>query len=233
MTITQEQRSHAWLAGSMFLVKFVLEGFRDGVTIVARSGQGFAEIARFAAENAVFWPFAPLNVGLPWIVISIHGYAIYLVFEPVNERLAQIALVLRLGAGFVGAASLMFRVALARLYKASETEGLFTTDQLRAGVGDTAGRGCRRHDRLDVSRRGLAAGFPVVPAIALRAARTCWLQHRHVCRAARHGCRGLHVSRAPQRVETVRAAIASRRDRDGPSARGQGPPAASKAGRKV
>ena len=35
-----------------------------------------------------------------------------------NRRLAQLALVLRLGASFVGAASLMFRVAKSRLYSA-------------------------------------------------------------------------------------------------------------------
>jgi hypothetical protein len=46
---------------------------------------------------------------------------LYVVLEPVNKRLAQLALVLRLGACFVGAASLMFRVAQARLYQASET----------------------------------------------------------------------------------------------------------------
>ena len=54
--------------------------------------------------------------------------------EPVNKRLAQLALVLRLGASFVGSASVMFRIAQARLYKASETEGLFTTEQLRTLV---------------------------------------------------------------------------------------------------
>jgi len=34
----------------------------------------------------------------------------------VNKRLAQLALVLRLGASFVGASSVMFRMAEARLY---------------------------------------------------------------------------------------------------------------------
>lgn len=54
--------------------------------------------------------------------------------EPVNRRLAQLALVLRLGASFVGAASMMFRVAQGRLYLASATAGLFTTEQLQALV---------------------------------------------------------------------------------------------------
>jgi len=62
---------------------------------------------------------------------------LYVVLEPVNKRLAQLALVLRLGASFVGAASLMFRVAQARLYTASEAESLFTTEQFRALVAVT------------------------------------------------------------------------------------------------
>jgi len=62
---------------------------------------------------------------------------LYVVLEPVNKRLAQLALVLRLGASFVGAASLMFRVAQARLYTASEAESLFTTEPVRAVVGVT------------------------------------------------------------------------------------------------
>src|SRR2546425_547384 len=41
---------------------------------------------------------------------------------------------MRLGASFVGAASVMFRIAQARLYMASQTEGLFTTEQLHALV---------------------------------------------------------------------------------------------------
>ncbi|PYQ10709.1 MAG: hypothetical protein DMH00_10295 [Acidobacteria bacterium] len=134
MSITPEQRTYARLAGILFLAKLVLEGGGDGVTILAHGGECFAETARFAAENALLWRFALLNVGLAWIVVGIQAHALYVVLEPVNKRLAQLALVLRLGACFVGAASLMFRVAQARLYTASETEGLFTTEQLRTLV---------------------------------------------------------------------------------------------------
>jgi hypothetical protein len=137
MTITPEQRTYARLAGIVFLAKFVLEGTGDSVTIIARSGESFAETARFAAAHMGLWRFCLLNVGLAWITIAIHAIALYVVLEPVNKRLAQLALVLRLGASFVGATSLMFRVAQARLYTASETEGLFTTEQLRALVAVT------------------------------------------------------------------------------------------------
>jgi hypothetical protein len=56
------------------------------------------------------------------------------VVEPVNRRLAQLALVLRLGASFVGASSVMLRIMQAQLYQASATEGLFTSEQLRTLV---------------------------------------------------------------------------------------------------
>lgn len=131
MTITPEQRTYARLAGIMFLAKVALEGFGDSVTIIARSGQSFADTARFAAEHMLLWRFCLLNVGLAWIVLGILSFALFVVLEPVNRRLAQLALVLRLGACFVGAASLMFRVAQARLFQASATEGLFTAEQLR------------------------------------------------------------------------------------------------------
>ena len=97
MTLTPEQRTYARLAGITFLAKFVLEGSGDSVTIIARSGESFAETARFAAGHMVLWRFCLLNVGLSWISIGILAYALYVVLEPVNKRLAQLALVLRLG----------------------------------------------------------------------------------------------------------------------------------------
>lgn len=134
MDITPEQRTYARLAGICILANILLQALGDGVTIVGRMSSSFAETARYAAENALLWRFALLNVELAWIVIGILAFALYVVLEPVNKRLAQLALVLRLGACFVGAASLMFRVAQAWLYKASQTEGLFTTEQLRTLV---------------------------------------------------------------------------------------------------
>jgi hypothetical protein len=91
------------------------------VTILARGGESFAETARWAAESAVLYRVALVHVGAAWIAIGILAFALYAVLEPVNKRLAQLALFMRLGASFVGAASLMFRVAQARLYQASET----------------------------------------------------------------------------------------------------------------
>ena len=133
--ITPQQRRYARLAGVVILAKFVLESFGDGITIISRGNASFAETASFATQSAVLWRFSLLTVGLAWIAISIQGFALYAVLEPVHRRLAQLALVLRLGASFVGAASLMFRVAITRIYKATETPDLFTIEQLRTFAG--------------------------------------------------------------------------------------------------
>ena len=134
MNPTPEQRTYARLAGICFLADFVLQGLGDSVTIVLRRGETFVETARYAAENDLLWRVSLLEVGFSWIVIGILAFALYAVLEPVDKRLAQLALCLRLGASFVGAASLMFRVAQGWLYKASATEGLFTTAQLNTLV---------------------------------------------------------------------------------------------------
>jgi len=115
MTITPEQRTYARLAGIMVFVNYVLQGIGDGVTIISRRSETFAETARFAAESALLWRVSLVQVAIAWIAIGILAFALYAVLEPVNKRLAQLALILRLGASLVGAAAVMFRVAQARL----------------------------------------------------------------------------------------------------------------------
>lgn len=131
---TPEQRTYARLAGICFLANYVLQLMGDSVTIVFRGGETFAETARYATENYLLWRVSLLEVGLSWIATGILAFALYVVLEPVDKRLAQLALCLRLGASFVGAASMMFRVAGAQVYKASATEGPFTHEQLHTLV---------------------------------------------------------------------------------------------------
>ena len=125
-------RLYARIAGALYLITIVL-GAAEELLIRGRIFVPKDAVATAANLRSMefLWRVALLSVGLSWIAIGILAYALYVVLEPVNKRLAQLALVLRLGASFVGAASLMFRVAQARLYSASATEGLFTTEQLR------------------------------------------------------------------------------------------------------
>lgn len=134
MSPTREQQTYARLAGICFLANYLFQGLGDYVTIIARTGESFVEKARYVTEHDLLWRISLLEVGLAWIAIGILAFALYAVLEPVNRRLAQLALVLRLGASFVGAASMMFRVAQGWFYRASATEGLFTTEQLRTLV---------------------------------------------------------------------------------------------------
>jgi uncharacterized protein DUF4386 len=147
VTITPEQHTYARLAGILFLANYVLQCLGDFPTILARRGETFAETARWAAESQLLYRVSLLEVAAAWIVIGILAFALYAVLEPVNKRLAQLALMLRLGASFVGASSVMLRMAEARLYRASATEGLFTTEQL--------------HTLVTVSVRSYSAGVKV------------------------------------------------------------------------
>jgi hypothetical protein len=140
MDVTSEQRTWARVAAISILAKYVLELSGDYVTIIARGGETFAETARYAETHPLLWRAALLSVGGSWIAIGVLAYALYVVLEPVNKRLAELAFVLRLGASFVGAASLMFRFARARLYLASATADLFTSEQLRT-LDSVLGRG--------------------------------------------------------------------------------------------
>lgn len=129
MEVTAEQRTYARIAGIMFLAHFIIEALGDYPTIVARRGETFAQTARYVGEHEAVWRAALLCVGLAWISSAVLAFALYVVLEPVHKRLAQLALILRLGGSFVGAASLMFRVAKAQFYSASAA-AIFTTEQL-------------------------------------------------------------------------------------------------------
>jgi hypothetical protein len=129
MDVTAEQRSYARFAGVMFLAHMIVEMLGDYPTIIARGGETFAQTSRYVIENATLWRTALLAVGIAWIMVAVLGFALYVVLEPVNKRLAQVALLLRLGGSFVGAGSLMFRVAKGGVQLASASP-TFTTEQL-------------------------------------------------------------------------------------------------------
>jgi hypothetical protein len=131
---TPEQRTYARLAAVCLLADYLLQGLGDSVTIVLRRGEAPAEVARFAASHYLLWRISLLEVGLSWIAIGILACALHALLEPVDRSLARLALCLRLGGSFVGAASLMFRVAQGRLYFEAASNGPFTAEQLRVLV---------------------------------------------------------------------------------------------------
>jgi hypothetical protein len=129
--LTTEQRVYARLAGICILANFVLQMLGDSVTILARTGDTFAEKTRFVADHYLLWRVSLLEVGLAWIATGVLAFALYVLLEPVDRRLAQLALGLRLGASLVGTASMTFRIAHGKLLASSATEGAFSSEQLR------------------------------------------------------------------------------------------------------
>ncbi len=131
MNLTPEQRTYARLAGICFLANYVLQMAGDSVTIILRGGETAAEVARYAASHYLLWRVCLLEVGLAWISTGVLAFALYVVLEPVDRRLAQLAACMRLGASFVGTASMMFRVAQGRLYLESAAGDVLAPEQLR------------------------------------------------------------------------------------------------------
>lgn len=131
MNLTLEQRTYARLAGICFLGNYVLQMAGDSVTIILRGGETSAEVARYAASHYLLWRVCLLEVGLAWIATGVLAFALYVVLEPIDRRLAQLAACMRLGASFVGTASMMFRVAQGRLYFESAAGDVLTPEQLR------------------------------------------------------------------------------------------------------
>jgi hypothetical protein len=120
MEVTAEQRRYARIAGVMILAHFLLEMGGDYPTILARAGESFAQTSRYVTENELLWRTALLSVGIAWIAVAVLGFVLYgVVLEPVQTRLAQLALLLRLGGAFVGGACLVFHVAKERLQTAT------------------------------------------------------------------------------------------------------------------
>jgi len=131
-TVTKEQRAWAPVVGITFLLNYLLQGLGDYPTIIARTGETFAERAAWAAASQSLYRIALLEVSASWIVIGVLAFAWYVVLQPVNHRIAQLALFMRLGASFVGAASMALRTMEARYYTA--TDALFTAEQMKTLV---------------------------------------------------------------------------------------------------
>lgn len=130
--MSSEQRTAARVAGLAYLVNYITSVF--GVVMPSRiRGSGdFAEKAArvLAAEHLYRTALTSMAVG--WVIIVILAFALYVTLEPVNKRLAQIALFFELGQACVGAVTVMVSFAALRLY--THGSGLFQHEQLQALV---------------------------------------------------------------------------------------------------
>lgn len=128
MEVKAEQRTWAKVAGIAILAHLI-EIAGDVPTVIARGGETFAQTAQYVVENAQLWRASVLGVGIAWIIVVVLAFALYVVLEPVNRRLAQLALLFRLGGAFVGAATIALRMSKYGVHMASTSE-TFTADQL-------------------------------------------------------------------------------------------------------
>lgn len=115
MTVTPEQQRYARLTGVMIVVHGLIEIGADYPTIIARGGETFAQTAQYATEHALLWRGALMALAVAWVTVVIVGFTFYVTLAPAGKRLAQLGLLLRVGGAAIGASSLMFRSAKARL----------------------------------------------------------------------------------------------------------------------
>jgi hypothetical protein len=117
------QRFYARLAGFLFL--FVMAIFIAGELITSRiRGAGdFAEATGRILASELLYRVGLLSTAVGALGVLLLSYALYVTLEPVNRRLAALALYARIGEAFIIGAVLVFRFAALRLYAAAEGSG--------------------------------------------------------------------------------------------------------------
>lgn len=86
----------------------------------------------FASES--LYRVGLLSLAIGALAVMVLSYALYVTLEPVNKRLAQLALYGRLGEAFIIGAVLVFRFAALRLYTTAHATSPFQDDQVQALV---------------------------------------------------------------------------------------------------
>jgi hypothetical protein len=122
-SVRDTQMFYARLAGFVYLLLIVM--YMSGEFIIAGTvGDGdFAAAARNAGASAHLYRLAlALQVLTPLCTIAL-AYGLYVAVKPVNERLAQMALLFRLGETFIGAVALVFSFEQLRIYTAFNSAG--------------------------------------------------------------------------------------------------------------
>jgi hypothetical protein len=135
--IDDTQRMYARLAGSMYLFNYVTAVF--GAVAPSRiMGSGdFAERVQRILASEHLYRAALVSMAISWVLIVILAFALYVTLEPVNKRLAQIALFMELGQACVGAVTVMLSFGALRLYTTGQATGPFQNDQLQVLVSVT------------------------------------------------------------------------------------------------
>ena len=128
----QTQIFYARIAGFVYLLLIVM--FMSGEFLISGIvGNGnFAAAAHNAGSSERLYRIAlALQVMTPVCTVVL-AYALYVTVKPVNERLAQMALLFRLGETFIGAVAIIFSFNQLRIYTSFNSASGFGAEQWQA-----------------------------------------------------------------------------------------------------
>ena len=119
MQISSTERTqifYARVAGFVYLLLIAL--FMSGEFLISGIvGNGsFATAAQNVASSEHLYRFALILQTMTSVFTVVLAYALYVTVAPINQRLAQVALIFRLGEIFVGAVAVIFSFDQLRIY---------------------------------------------------------------------------------------------------------------------
>ncbi|MEL1264978.1 DUF4386 domain-containing protein [Pseudoxanthomonas putridarboris] len=138
-SISSAQRMYARLAGFVYLFNYAANVF--GVLVPSRiKGTGtFAESAERVLASEHLYRTALTSMTIAWASLVVLSFALYVALEPVNKRLARLALFFRLGEAFVGGVTVMWSFATLRLYTISQDVGSALQDEQLQALASVTG----------------------------------------------------------------------------------------------
>jgi len=125
--IDSTQRFYARLAGYMYLVNYATSVFGALMPDVIKGSGDFASRAQRVQASDLLYRSALTSMAIGWVLIVFLAFSLYIALQPVNKRLAQLALFLELGQASVGAVTVIFSFVVLGFYT---TPGVFQGDQL-------------------------------------------------------------------------------------------------------
>jgi hypothetical protein len=122
-SIDSAQRVYARVAGFMFLFVNAAYAFAVLADKSIRGSGGFAETARRVLASEHHYRIALSSGVIACVTTVILGFALYVTLEPVDKRLAQIALCFRLGEAVIFGVMSVLSFAMLRLYATAQAIG--------------------------------------------------------------------------------------------------------------
>jgi hypothetical protein len=137
--IDDTRRGYARLAGFLYLFVMATAVIGEVGTSMIRGSGDFTEVARRIVASEQLYRVALSSTAICAVAALVLTCALYVILEPVNKWLAQLALCARAGEAFIIGAVRVFRFAAQRLYAPAWVTGPFHNDQLQLLV-SLAGR---------------------------------------------------------------------------------------------